>query len=758
VAGNGISAIGHTEIKPSQGQERIALLNELSETIHHKEPQLALQYAREAYLLAIEYQDHVQQIKALLNIGDGYYYTKSYDSAHPYYQQALNLGKQYGEEALVAKALYFIACAYDMTNSIDSSIFYYQKSINEYESLDMPERISVLSYLMGALYVKNGNKYKALEAYKKSLAITDSLGNQKESAETLNTIGVMYYTWGNYQKAIEYYNLSLQITRSTNNKAGTAQAVNNLGIVYHDMGNLDEALRYYEQSLQIELDMGEKELQTSYNNIGLIYDNRKQYDKALQYYEKSLAIAEKMDDPIGVSTALNNIGELYAASGQSELAILVMKRSLEIEKQNQDKNGISIAYRNLGEMYFLAGNIDMSQHYNDSSFSLARKMNNPELLQKNYINYYKIFKARGRPDKALAYLEKNIAIKDSLFSENLQQQIADMQGKYELEQKEKEIELLNSKNLLNQLSLKNKQSQLQRQQMILLILTTGIIIILIVLLVLSKQIRQKKQAYLLLDQRNNELERSRRELLDSKEKAEESDRLKSLFLANMSHELRTPLNGILGFTEILRTDLSDADFREMADIIHSSGKRLLDTLNAIIDLSVIESNKTEVHISAIRLLELITDTTLSFAEAAATKQIQLIIDFSDKDTVIYSDKSILIRMLKILINNAIKYTEKGFVKIGAAVTTETAGQQLKLKITDTGIGIPAENLSNIFEKFRQGSEGNARLYEGTGLGLTICRKYVEILDGNIHVESAPRHGSTFTITLPLKKASEISDP
>lgn len=756
-AGNiGMTAGTQSDLKTASGQDRVLLLNELSESINEKEPQLALQYAREAYSLAVKYNNDEQQIRALLNVGDAYYYSHHHDSAHPYYHQARTLSKRHGDSLLLAKALYYIACNFDMSNHIDSSIHYYQLAIAKYETLQMPERVSVLSYLLGALYVKNGDKYQALEAYKKSLAASESQGKTQESAETLNTIGVMYYTWGNYQKAIEYYNLSLQIMRDADNRAGTAKAINNLGIVYYDMGNLDEALKYYEKSLEIEIEMGEEELQTYYNNIGLVYDHRKQYDKALEYYEKSLAIAEKMNDLSGVSTALNNIGELYAASGQNELAIIVMKRSLAIEKQSRDKHGISIAYNNLGELYFLGDNLSMSQHYNDSSFQLAKELGNPELLQENYLNYYKINKAHGLFAKALENLEKHTALKDSLFSENLQQQIAEIQGKYDLEQKEKEIELLNSKNLLNQITLKNKQTLLQRQQIILLILVTAIVVILIGLLILSKQTRQKKLAYQLLDQRNRELERSRRDLLAAKEKAEESDRLKSLFLANMSHELRTPLNGILGFTEILRTDLTDPDFREMADIIHSSGQRLLDTLNAIIDLSVIESNKAEVSITYVRLHELINEATHKFAEAAEAKHLQLIVDPAGEETTIYSDRNILVRMLNILINNAIKYTAEGFVRVSTNIITDGTSQQLLLKVSDTGIGIPAANLPNIFDRFRQGSEGHARLYEGAGLGLAICKKYVGILGGDIRVESTPWQGSTFTIALPIKNFAEAS--
>jgi signal transduction histidine kinase/uncharacterized protein HemY len=755
VAGDGVAAAVQSELKTAKGKERMLLLNELSVAIHQKEPQLALEYAREAYQMAVEFKDQEQQINALLNMGDGHYYNQNHDSAQPFYEQALALSENFDDDTLLAKALYFIACNYDLSNNIDSSIYYYQLANAKYEALEMTERTAVLNYLLGAIYVKDGNKIQALASYKKSLAATDMLGKKQESAETLNTIGVMYYTWGNYQKAIEYYNQSLQMMRDGNNRAGTAEAINNLGVVYHDMGNLDEALKYYEQSLEIELEMGKEELHSSYNNIGLIYDDKKQYDKALEYYEKSLAIAEKMNDPIGVSVALNNIGELYAATGQKDLAIIVINRSLEIEKQNQDKHGIAMAYRSLGDMYFLAGNIEKSRSYTDSSFRLATELRSPELLQKNYLSYYKIYKATGQFAKALAYLEKHTALKDSLFSESLQQQIADIQGKYDLEQKEKEIELLYSKNQLNQANLSNKQTLLQRQRKGLLILATGIVVILIVLLVLSKQIRQKKKVFLLLDERNRELERSRQELMGAKDKAEESDRLKSLFLANMSHELRTPLNGILGFTEILRTDLSDPDFREMADIIHDSGQRLLDTLNAIIDLSVIESNKTEVYITGIRLHELINDTALLFAEAVAAKNLQLIVDLPDAEPIIYSDKNILIRLLKILISNGIKYTTTGFVSIKATIINNNS---LQLKVSDTGIGIPADKLLNIFEKFRQVSEGHDRLYEGAGLGLSICRKYVDILGGKIQVESVPGQGSAFTVTLPLKNATEISDP
>ncbi len=324
-----------------------------------------------------------------------------------------------------------------------------------------------------------------------------------------------------------------------------------------------------------------------------------------------------------------------------------------------------------------------------------------------------------------------------------------MQSKFEVDQHEKEIELLSSKNQLQLLELENKRIILHRHQVIMYSAISAFAIILFIALLLNFLNRQKKKANLLLDKKNKEIIKKRNEIVKAKEKAEQSDRLKSTFLANISHELRTPLNGILGFAEILQDELSDPVYIEMSKAIHTSGIRLLETLNSIIDLSVIENNKLELYITRVNLADLIKERVLLYKVISAKENLEITHHCHPDNINIQSDPKILTNILNNLIDNAIKYTKEGGVNIEAGIDESGQKPVVWIKVFDTGIGIPENRLDHIFDRFTQVSEGQGRDYEGAGLGLTICKKYIEVLQGKISVKSKLDKGSEFLIKLPV---------
>lgn len=238
------------------------------------------------------------------------------------------------------------------------------------------------------------------------------------------------------------------------------------------------------------------------------------------------------------------------------------------------------------------------------------------------------------------------------------------------------------------------------------------------------------------------------ELVQAKEKAEESNRLKSSFLANMSHELRTPLNGILGYAEIIRDDSNELEIKEHASIIFKSGKRLLETLNFILDYSKIESEKVEAKFDNANIVSLLNEIVKLHLPNAIKKNIELNFNAQFKDFYIKTDIKLFNSIFNNLINNAIKFTEKGSVSIKLEKSNKQPPNFISIIVEDTGIGISKEKQSIIWEPFRQLSEGKSRSYEGTGLGLTIVKKYVELLNGHIELESQVGKGSKFTIHFP----------
>lgn len=245
------------------------------------------------------------------------------------------------------------------------------------------------------------------------------------------------------------------------------------------------------------------------------------------------------------------------------------------------------------------------------------------------------------------------------------------------------------------------------------------------------------------------------ELIKAKEKAVESERLKSSFLANMSHELRTPMVGILGFAELMKNIAENSELQDFADNISKSGKRLLETLNLILDLSRIEAGRVEVKTGEVNIVKLASEVYTNYLNEADKKNIKLSFKYSEDIIIAKIDERMIFESINNLVNNAFKFTKSGEIKI--EVSSDKKNEYAKIKISDTGIGIEKENLKVIFDEFRQASEGYSRSFEGTGLGLTITKNFVEKNGGNILVESELGVGTSFTIELPLINTGKKTD-
>lgn len=233
-------------------------------------------------------------------------------------------------------------------------------------------------------------------------------------------------------------------------------------------------------------------------------------------------------------------------------------------------------------------------------------------------------------------------------------------------------------------------------------------------------------------------------LIDARNKAEESDMLKSAFLANMSHEIRTPLNAIVGFSSIIAgmyTDLGEQDIKEYASMIEKNSQLLILLISDILDLAKIESNTMEFHLQPVSLNALMAE--VSQTQRLNIKEgVEFVMDVPATDTVISSDALRLGQVMNNLINNAIKFTSKGGIRFGYRLVGKKA---VELFVEDTGIGMTEEVVSRMFERFFKGDS----FVQGTGLGLAICKVIVEHFDGEISVESKVGEGTSFTVKLPV---------
>ncbi len=237
------------------------------------------------------------------------------------------------------------------------------------------------------------------------------------------------------------------------------------------------------------------------------------------------------------------------------------------------------------------------------------------------------------------------------------------------------------------------------------------------------------------------------ELIEAKQKAEVSSKLASSLLANMNHELRTPMNGILGFAEILMNELKEPDSIQKAENIFLSGRRLMDTLDAIMDLSFLESDNITRKFKPVSVAKALKSVLISYETPIKRKGLFLELEVPS-DIQILGDDHLFSHLLRNLIDNAVKYTENGGIKIDAQKILVNEKPMISISISDTGIGISEENHAIIFHAFRQVSEGYGRQFEGSGLGLSISKKILTLMNGTISLKSKIGIGSVFTISIP----------
>lgn len=259
----------------------------------------------------------------------------------------------------------------------------------------------------------------------------------------------------------------------------------------------------------------------------------------------------------------------------------------------------------------------------------------------------------------------------------------------------------------------------------------------------------------LLEEKNQLIQERNLDIQHKAEQLEQSTKYKSEFLANMSHELRTPLNSILLLSKLMSENKElDKEYTEYADVIQSSGQGLLGLIDEILDLSKIEAGKMKLEFGDISITEVATDMRSLFNPLAMNKQLDLVIEVEPGLSSINTDKMRLEQILKNLLSNAIKFTSSG--KVSFTVNKDESGKVILFKVTDTGIGIPANKQGLIFEAFQQADGSTRRKFGGTGLGLSISRELAKLLGGEIELTSKENVGSEFVFSLPVN-AKPVAD-
>lgn len=618
---------------------------------------------------------------------------------------------------------------------------------------------------IGNIYNGKDNFQKATDYYQQSIKIYREIGDSLGVAKNYNNLGALFRNRGNFKLSLEYYQKSLDLRKLKNDRFGIGITYNNIGNIHYYQGKYDLAKEYYFKSLEIRKEFkDEMGMAGCFNNIGSIFIFEEDYSTGIDYFKKALTIYNKFEDRLGIGNTYKNIGNAYYKLGEYPLALDYFFSSLKIDKQLKDRLGIAASYAEIAKLYNALKNYSQAKTYALKALEISEETGGlPD--KKNALEQLAIA-AEGLMDfeQALAYHKLFLNAKDSIFNIEKMKELESLESKYQLENKQLEIEKLESENELKTVKLEKMRIRI----ILILIVTIAFIIFIIALLIIRQKLKKKNITIFEQNEeitaQKDELERHRNQLENlvnertkdlelAKQRAEESDQLKSSFLANMSHEIRTPMNAIVGFSNLLvENDIDDETKLNYKHEISGNCFTLLSLVDNILDLAKIETKQIHFNIKAFGLKDLLDDLYYSFIEIAESKKISLQFqEIEDNDVILNTDNYRLKQILSNLLDNAIKFTEEGFVELSYTIYKEN----ITFAVKDTGIGMNQKQVSNLFNQFSKFEKDKQKLYRGAGLGLAISNQLTTLLGGKIRVESEPEKGSTFFVMLPaVKNATE----
>jgi len=560
-------------------------------------------------------------------------------------------------------------------------------------------------------------------------------------ADSQNRLGNVFYYATNYSKALEYYLKSLDLRLKAGDQSGIADSYNNISLIYIEFKNYDKAREYALKSISINRKLGYKQsIADNYNNLSIIAQMHEYWDSALTYLSNAVSLYKDLGDQQGMANAFSNIGDLYRSTGNLNNAISYELQALNYYQESGSLYGQAVSKINLGEMMVKKGDYSLGHQYLEEALPISIQMKGKDLIGEIHKTLSELYNRTGDYKKALDELILYHTYQESVFAKESNSKILEMQMKFETDQQIQNIKLLKNEKILQKVQMQKNKS------LGIFFLSVASLLFLVVLL--SNLIKQnRKNRTLLLREKNIDLYFSNQELRKSEMKLKELNQSRDKFFSIIAHDLISPFNSLLGLSELLNTDteqLTRQEKKKYAEWILQSARNLLHLLENLLDWSGTQSGQINFTPKYIKLGEHINNV-ISLLSANAYEKKLLLVSEVDKDEKVFADPNMLSTILRNLIGNAIKFTSaEGSITIGS----NEKATMTEICISDTGMGISSENLEKLFNFNESFSTKGTIQEEGTGLGLILCKEFVEKMGGEIRVESTPGEGSSFKFTVP----------
>jgi signal transduction histidine kinase len=642
----------------------------------------------------------------------------------------------FGQAEAPTPQRYYVISQGDVTVSFDKKLKKLtQEQVKLKETSDGMGLVAIQNEL-GFAYLTDIQDYeRAMDAFVRALQLEDSLRVDDERFYTYMGIAQVFQSVGDYYKSLQFLQEALVESERLTNKGLLVIVLNKMGQVQMALGHMAEAFENFDLIIEYDESSGNRRAtaEARFHRANL-YSHQRSYTKALDNHKSALSYWRSVGDRHHEAKSLEHIGNVYGLMDNKERSLANHTAALEVRQAIQDKSGIASSYNTIGNMYLQQGNADRAVANLDLALTAGREAQDQEAIRTSYEHLSAAYEAAGDYKKALEYKDLFLAINEFIANEKNDRQLSETQFRYTLSQKETQITNLESEREQREKELV-EQKKFRNVLLALVGLAFAVAILGIYLYIVKRQANRALTAI-------NETVRKQNEEL------QQLNATKDKFFSIISHDLKGPLNSLSSFSGLLinHTDsLSKEDIQMLAKDLDKSLKNLFALLENLLDWARSQTGVIEFKPEPVNLANLLNENKALLEGQAGTKRIAIQTNYSDNIPVLVHKNSVT-TVIRNLVSNAIKFTpEGGTITLQAGIDKGFAN----VSIIDTGVGMSQEVIAKLFRIDTKHSTKGTANEKGTGLGLILCKEFIEKNGGTIGVTSEEGNGSVFYFTVPM---------
>lgn len=656
------------------------------------------------------------------------------------------------------------------------AIEYYEQSRTIREELDYIHSAAATIENLSRAQRRLNRFDDALASLKTAIALREQLNDYRNLAATYNEIGNLYAEQKRYADALMNYLTSLKIRKEHQFGEDIARSLTNIGITYGKIGSPSNALNYLEQAIEIIEDQGDplsqayifvqhgntlrelnrpldaigsfsqalklrkqtgnlQSIAQAHKSLSYAYMDLKQYKNAYEHLSRALEIAKNLGDEIQMADIFNELGNIYLLTKEYPQAISYFQQSALLYSKQHNIEKRALCLRKIGEAQIALGRFQHAHENLELALKLSSNADNPKLRELIFHAYYDFYLQKGEYQKALEYYTKSISVRDSIEQSKNREEIWEATFNLELYEQIDQIKQIEIQMEVLRAETELKTVQLEKEKLLRnLIATTSAFIIILAIGILY--------GFFIIRRKNKNLSTANEKLSQSEQELKKLIQTKDRLFSIIAHDLRSPFTALLGFTELLtQQDLSPEQTREFSEHLHTSSLKLVNLIENLLQWSRSQLGSIKLTPETINLAGMVNEIIHVQQLQADAKEINIQSRVDDNHTL-FADYQTLATVLRNLISNGIKFTPNGG---SIAIATEESGNGLIISVSDTGVGMSSDEIDKLFKIEESYTKPGTNNEAGTGLGLIVCKEFVELNGGQIRVLSTLGVGTTFNL-------------